>query len=73
MAAPTWLAHLKKWMRDHPKSDLKQAMKDASKHWKAKKGKGTRITKGPHKGELRYTTKKGGVRRTARKAFVKRK
>ena len=33
--------------------------------------KGTRFTKGPHKGELRYSTKKGDVRKTARKAYKK--
>jgi len=72
MAQKSWLSHLKKWMRDHPKLNLKQAMKDASKEWKrVKAGKGTVIKKGKHKGEKRYTTKKGGVRKTARKAFMK--
>lgn len=35
------------------------------------KGKGTKITRGKHKGEERYTTKKHGVRREARKAYMK--
>ena len=33
-------------------------------------GKGTIIKKGKHKGEQRYSTKKGGVRKTARKAYL---
>ena len=35
--------------------------------------RGTRFTKGPHKGELRYSTKKGDVRKTARRAYKGKK
>ena len=59
--------------KKNTKALLKKAFKEGEKHGKkhSKTGavKGTRITKGPHKGEKRYTTKKGGVRRTARKAY----
>jgi len=66
-----WLIFVKKQMKKHPNKSLKEVLKIASKEWKKRPVEGTIIKKGPHKGEQRYTTKKGGVRKTARKAYMK--
>ena len=66
--ANAWLSFVKQMKKKHPKKSLKEVLKIASRQWK-RPVKGTVIKKGPHKGEKRYTTKKGGVRKTARKAY----
>ena len=69
--ASAWISFVKKQMKKHKGKSLKEVLKLASKEWKKRPVKGTIIKKGPHKGEQRYTTKRGDVRKTARKAYMK--
>ena len=70
--ASAWISFVKKQMKKHKGKSLKEVLKLASKEWKKRPVKGTKIPKGrPHAGEIRYSTKKGGVRKTARKAYMK--
>lgn len=64
--ANDWINHVKKYAKDH---NIKygEAMSKAKASYK--KGSPSKT----HKGEKDFTTKKGGVRKTARKAYEKKK